>query len=87
MRHRQHGGGLSRILAQYPDSDLTATARKLDERLRNRPRSLRASIVGAAGVPPNAGSGNACRDRRADPVCRSTPRSLRPVRAARRPRL
>ena len=29
--------GYRAFLAQYPDSDLTATARKLEERLRNRP--------------------------------------------------
>src|SRR6476659_7053716 len=30
--------GYRAFLAQYPDSDLTATARNLEERLRNRPR-------------------------------------------------
>jgi Caspase domain len=31
--------GYRAFLAQYPDSDLTATARKLEERLRNRPNT------------------------------------------------
>jgi hypothetical protein len=37
------------FLVQYPDSDLTATARKLEDRLRNRP-----NIVAAIGGAPNA---------------------------------
>jgi uncharacterized caspase-like protein len=32
--------GYRAFLAQYPDSDLTATARKLEERLRNRPNAV-----------------------------------------------
>ena len=31
--------GYRAFLAQYPDSDLSATARKLEERLRNRPNT------------------------------------------------
>jgi hypothetical protein len=38
------------FLAQYPDSDLTATARKLEDRLRNRPNlASLAAVVGGAG--------------------------------------
>ena len=40
--------GYRAFLAQYPDSDLTATARKLEERLRNRPETA------AASPPPSA---------------------------------
>jgi Caspase domain len=40
------------FLAQYPDSDLTATARKLEERLRNRPSPV-ATVAAAAGGAPN----------------------------------
>jgi hypothetical protein len=36
--------GYRGFLAQYPDSDLTATARKLEERLRNRPETAAAAI-------------------------------------------
>ncbi len=46
------------FLAQYPDSDLTATARKLEERLRNRP-NLAASLAPAAGTSANGASGGA----------------------------
>jgi uncharacterized caspase-like protein len=38
------------FLAQYPDSDLSATARKLEQRLRNRP--ITAAVVAApVGIP------------------------------------
>jgi hypothetical protein len=40
------------FLAQYPDSDLTATARKLGERLRNRPSPV-ATVAAMAGGAPN----------------------------------
>jgi hypothetical protein len=40
--------GYRAFLAEYPDSDLTATARKLEDRLRNRPNNLAAM----AAVPP-----------------------------------
>lgn len=44
--------GYRAFLAQYPDSDLAATARKLEERLRNRPSfatAVAAVVGGAAG--------------------------------------
>jgi hypothetical protein len=41
------------FLIQYPDSDLTATARKLEDRLRNRPNTT-ASMAGVVGGAPNA---------------------------------
>jgi hypothetical protein len=41
------------FLLQYPDSDLTVTARKLEDRLRNRPNTL-ASIAAVVGGAPNA---------------------------------
>jgi hypothetical protein len=40
------------FLAQYPDSDLAATARKLEERLRNRPSPV-ATVAAAVGGAPN----------------------------------
>ena len=43
--------GYRAFLAQYPDSDLSATARKLEERLRNRPNFV--ATVAAAGGAPN----------------------------------
>jgi len=45
------------FLLQYPDSDLTATARKLEDRLRNRPNTA-AGIAAVIGGAPN-GSGAA----------------------------
>jgi hypothetical protein len=45
------------FLVQYPDSDLTATARKLIERLRYRPSPLPV-IAAAVSGPSNAGAGN-----------------------------
>jgi uncharacterized caspase-like protein len=40
--------GYREFLTLFPASDLTATARKLEDRLRNRPDLLRAASVGAA---------------------------------------
>jgi Caspase domain len=55
--------GYRAFLAQYPDSDLSATARKLEERLRNRLNfaTANAAIVGGAAggagsAPPNPAS-------------------------------
>jgi hypothetical protein len=42
------------FLAQYPDSDLTVTARKLEERLRNRPSPVATVAAGAAPGLTNA---------------------------------
>jgi uncharacterized caspase-like protein len=42
--------GYRAFLAQYPDSDLTATARKLEERLRNRPNAA-AVVAAPVSVP------------------------------------
>ena len=44
------------FLVQYPDSDLTATARKLIERLRYRPSPLPVVAAAAAGAANAAGS-------------------------------
>ena len=51
--------GYRAFLAQYPDSDLSVTARKLEERLRYRPDFVAAV---AAGTPPvqNASLGGTC---------------------------
>jgi uncharacterized caspase-like protein len=42
--------GYRAFLAKYPDSDLSATARKLEERLRNRP-SVAAVVAAPVSVP------------------------------------
>jgi hypothetical protein len=45
------------FLAQYPDSDLTSTARKLEERMRNRPNDAAIAAIAppaAAVAPTNA---------------------------------
>lgn len=66
--------GYRAFLAQYPDSDLSATARKLEERLRNRPNFVATIVTGggapnasgaaaqgpAAGQPTNASLGPTC---------------------------
>ena len=44
--------GYRAFMAQFPDSDLTATARKLEERLRNRP-----NFAPAVASARNAGTG------------------------------
>ena len=44
--------GYRAFLAQYPDSDLAPTARKLEERLRNRPNFV--TTVAATGGAPSA---------------------------------
>ena len=46
------------FLVQYPDSDLTATARKLEERLRNRP-NITTGVAAALGSLPNASAASA----------------------------
>jgi hypothetical protein len=45
--------GYRSFLAKFPDSDLTATARKLEERLRNRPEIIPAVVAGGGAVPQN----------------------------------
>ena len=48
--------GYHGFLALYPDSDLTATARRLEERLRNRPGIATGIAVAVGGAPSAAGS-------------------------------
>jgi hypothetical protein len=45
--------GYRAFLAQYPDSDLTATARKMEERVRNRP-NVAAVVAVPIATPPLA---------------------------------
>jgi hypothetical protein len=45
--------GYRTFLAEFPDSDLTPTARKLEERLRNRPDIIPAVAVGGGATPQN----------------------------------
>jgi uncharacterized caspase-like protein len=70
--------GYRAFLAQYPDSDLTATARKLEERLRHRP-NIAASVAavvggsanaaGASGTGPAAGPNQPTNASLAAPTC------------------
>jgi hypothetical protein len=48
--------GYRAFLAQYPDSDLAATARKLEERLRNRFNIATAVAAVVGGAPGGSGS-------------------------------
>ncbi|WP_439924525.1 caspase family protein [Nitrobacter sp. JJSN] len=43
--------GYRGFLAEYPDSDLTSTARKLEERLRNRPDNPNTAVAAAVAGP------------------------------------
>ena len=45
--------GYRSFLAKFPDSDLSATARKLEQRLRNRPEFTPAVAAANAAVPQN----------------------------------
>ncbi len=45
--------GYRAFLAKFPTSDLTATARKLEERLRNRPDIIPAVAAGGGAAPQN----------------------------------
>jgi uncharacterized caspase-like protein len=47
--------GYRAFLLEYPDSDLTATARKLEDRLRNRPNTT-ASLAAIGGAPNALGA-------------------------------
>ena len=53
--------GYRGFIVQFPDSDLTATARKLEERLRNRPNFVATVATGGAanalGAAPSAPAG------------------------------
>jgi hypothetical protein len=46
--------GYRAFLAQFPDSDLAPTARKLEERLRNRPNFV-ATVATGGGAPATSG--------------------------------
>jgi len=48
--------GYRGFLALYPDSDLTATAHRLEDRLRNRPSIATAVALAVGGSPSAAGS-------------------------------
>jgi hypothetical protein len=48
--------GYHGFLALYPDSDLTATAHRLEDRLRNRPSIATALALAVGGSPSAAGS-------------------------------
>jgi hypothetical protein len=60
------------FMAEYPDSDLTATARKLEERLRNRPdfaTSLAATTAASPNGSPAAASSLPTNASLAAPTC------------------
>jgi hypothetical protein len=61
------------FLAQYPDSDLSATARKLEERLRNRP-----NIAVAVAAPVSVPATNVALAAPTCP-CNATPQPLKKV--------
>ncbi len=67
------GSAYSAFLTEYPDSDLTATARKLAERLRNRPdnavvpAALTTPVVAAAGPTCPCGPGAPALQQKAEP--------------------
>ncbi len=50
-------GGFALFLASYPNSDLSATARKLQDRLRNRPQLANALAAANAAAPGGGGQG------------------------------
>ena len=51
--------GYRSFLAKFPDSDLSATARKLEQRLRNRPEFTPAVAAANAALPQNVCAGRA----------------------------
>lgn len=77
------------FLAQYPDSDLTATARKLIERLRYRPDPMPAVGVPATNVAlaaPTCPCNAAPSQRKADAPAKKRVEPDPPRRAGKRPR-
>ena len=63
--------GYRAFLAKFPDSDLSATARKLEQRLRNRPEFTPAVAAANAAVPQNVAL--------AGPTCPCTPPASAPA--------
>ena len=57
------------FLALYPDSDLTATARRLEDRLRNRPSVATAVAVAGGGSPGSAAGSNQPTNASLGPTC------------------
>ncbi|MFZ5738440.1 MAG: caspase family protein [Pseudomonadota bacterium] len=66
------GSAYTAFLAEYPASDLTATARKLAERLRNRPDTAVAVPTAALATPVAAAAALSC-------PCGPTPPALQKV--------
>lgn len=69
--------GYHDFLALYPDSDLTATARRLEDRLRNRPSVATAVAVG--GSPGSAAGSNQPTNASLGPTCPCSTRSPSPL--------
>ena len=61
--------GYHDFLVLYPDSDLTATARKLEDRLRNRPGVATAVAFAVGSSPGNAAGSNRPTNASLGPTC------------------
>lgn len=71
--------GYRAFLAKFPDSDLTATARKLEERLRNRPDIIPAVAVGGGATPQNVALTCPCAPPAAAPALKKTDAPIKRV--------
>lgn len=71
-------GGYRAFLAKFPDSDLTATARKLEERLRNRPDIIPV-VAGGGASPQNVALTCPCTPPASAPVLKKTDTPIKRV--------
>ncbi|MGH6713700.1 MAG: caspase family protein [Bradyrhizobium sp.] len=71
--------GYRAFLAKFPDSDLTATARKLEERLRNRPDFIPAVAVGGGATPQNVALTCPCTPPASAPALKKTDTPIKRV--------
>jgi hypothetical protein len=71
--------GYRSFLTRFPDSDLTATARKLEERLRNRPDFAPAVAVGGGAVPQNVALTCPCTPPATAPQLKKTDKPIKRV--------
>ena len=71
--------GYRAFLAKFPDSDLTATARKLEERQRNRPDILPAVAVGGGATPQNVALTCPCTPPASAPQLKKTDKPIKRV--------
>src|SRR6185503_19223378 len=68
------------FLEKFPDSDLSATARKLEIRLRNRPELTPAVAAANAALPQNVAHGPTCPCNLQPPATPQPPKVNAPVR-------